>query len=179
MLKISDCFLTLELKSCESSAELKTAYYIQAKKWHPDKYSGDAPMIVIATEKMKCINIAFEHLSELFDKGLLPNKSSNIHNTETKTTYKTQHTYKEKIFTPGFPDNKITEVFVKSSHIISVGYDKIREILYIKFDSNAIYSYFNFPESKFFEFIDSESKGKFANAYIYKKYEYKQIYFSI
>jgi DnaJ-class molecular chaperone len=49
---------TLNLEVGVSDADIKTAYYKLAKKWHPDKNNGDPD----ATEKYHKINQAYEWL---------------------------------------------------------------------------------------------------------------------
>ena len=87
-------------------------------------------------------------------------------------TDRTQRKYDRKPFTPGFGDPGVSEVFVESSHIISTGYDRAKEILYIKFEGDRVYAYFHVPESVFSDFLAAESHGRFASRYIYWQYEY-------
>ncbi len=91
--------------------------------------------------------------------------------SKPQQAYRTQHTYNRKSFTPGFPDPDVFEVFVKSSHIVSAGYNRTTATLYIKFDGNVVYSYIHVPESVFSAFMSAESHGKFAHRNIYHQYE--------
>ena len=131
-------------------------------------------MLPKATEHSKRINAAYEHLSELFEIGSLPHSKSRTNPTPSskpQQTYRTQHTYNRKPFTTGFPDPNVFEVFVKSSHIISTGYDRITGTLYIKFEGNVVYAYLHVPESVFSDFLAAESHGKFAHRSIYQQYK--------
>ena len=51
--------------------------------------------------------------------------------------------------------------FVESSMMKSIGYDSNNSILEIEFNSGAIWQYYDFPESLWYEFNSTDSKGKF------------------
>lgn len=52
--------------------------------------------------------------------------------------------------------------YVESSMIASIGYDPNTATLEIEFKSNgAIWQYYEFPESAFYEFLSAGSVGKF------------------
>lgn len=165
----------LGLDSVTSAEELRTAYLQEIKKWHPDRHQGEPSSKTEATQRAKAINAAFEYFSELLELGHPPCAAHYGRETKTaepETVYRTQHTYNRKSFTPGFPDPNVFEVFVKSSHIVSIGYSRATHTLYIKFDRIAVYSYRDVPEAIFKEFLAAKSQGKFAHRYIYGKYAY-------
>lgn len=170
MAKIDDYLFILGLDSGASAIELKTAYRREISKWHPDRFHNDPTKHLEANERAKSINVAYEHLSELLDFSPLPSTKT-AQTSKTYTTYRTQHTYNRKSFTLGFPDPTVFEVFLKSSNIVSTGYNSITGTLYIKFEGNVIYSYFNVPESVFLSFVSADSHGKFAHRNIYPKYK--------
>jgi curved DNA-binding protein CbpA len=186
MPQIAANFLVLELDSCESARELKSAYNRLIKKWHPDLFYNDPAMVPVATEHAKRINGAYEFLSELFERGALPLSTPRPRGSHRSASapaqqppsaasqeqfYRTQHTYKGRKFSTGFPDPTVFEVFVKSSHIVSIGYNRAERILYIKFEGGDVYSYQEVPESVFEDFLAAESHGKFANRFIFHKYK--------
>ena len=138
----------------------------------------------VATEHAKRINGAYELLSEMFENGALPRSTSGGLNRNAsgpaqeqpptarrQQTYRAQHTYRGRKFTTGFPDPAVFEVFVKSSHIVSTGYNRAERILYIKFEGGEVYSYQEVPETVFTDFLAAESHGKFANRFIFHKYK--------
>ena len=64
---------------------------------------------------------------------------------------------------------------VESSNIEAIGYDLETGTLMIRFKSGAIYEYYDVPQFEFDALIASESKGKYANANIYKTYRQQKV----
>ena len=54
----------LELYNPKSLEEVREAYNIQVKAWHPDRFEGDAKMQRVGTGKMKLINEAFKFIKD-------------------------------------------------------------------------------------------------------------------
>jgi formylglycine-generating enzyme required for sulfatase activity len=52
----------LEIKPGASKAEIKEAYRILAKVWHPDRFPNDLRMQELANDKLKQVNIAYQKL---------------------------------------------------------------------------------------------------------------------
>jgi curved DNA-binding protein CbpA len=170
--EIAEYLLVLGLGSCESEAQLKLTYRREIMKWHPDRFQGD---VIDATERCKKINEAYQRVSEWLDAGAKPQPSETEqaegYSSGSSRPYRTQRRYNEKSFKPGFPDVAVVEIFVKSSHIVSVGYKRADRTLYVKFDSNDVYAYFGVPESVFSDFLRAESHGRFAIGRIYSSYK--------
>ena len=61
---------------------------------------------------------------------------------------------------------------VKSSNIVSIGYEKTN--LYVNFN-NGSYVYYNVPKVVYDEMLLAPSKGKYMWAKIRGKYDYKRI----
>lgn len=55
---------------------------------------------------------------------------------------------------------------VKSSNIHSIGYDEALNVLYVEFNSHALYSYSPVKPKTFDHFKKADSKGKFFHKYI-------------
>lgn len=53
----------LELPPSANPEEIKTAYHLLVKVWHPDRFQGDKKLVVAAEEKLKAINSAYLALS--------------------------------------------------------------------------------------------------------------------
>jgi curved DNA-binding protein CbpA len=167
----------IEAKQCLGLSEdglsedsLKKCYRQQISKWHPDRHVGEDACRT-ATEKSKQINRAYEILSELIEElGEEAFQSSNNQERE----YAAQHRYRGDHFTPGFPDETVLEVFVKSSHIVSAGYNARELKLFIKFLGDRVYEYSSVPESIFEGLVSAQSPGRFANKSIYKTFEYRR-----
>lgn len=66
--------------------------------------------------------------------------------------------------------------YVESSMIASIGYNSDSSTLEIEFKKNgAVWQYYDFSESTYFEFIGSSSVGKFFLAHIKGQYTENQI----
>lgn len=61
---------------------------------------------------------------------------------------------------------------VKSSNIVSIGYEKTN--LYVNFN-NGSYVYYNVPKAVYDEMLLAPSKGKYMWSKIRGKYDYKRI----
>lgn len=72
-------------------------------------------------------------------------------------------------------EGSLIEVDINSSNLKSAKYNTETELLEIKFVNGAIYEYKNVPWAQFTKFRLAESQGKFFNANIAKKYDYKKI----
>jgi hypothetical protein len=59
-----DCFQVLDLHPGASVEEIKRAYRLLVKAWHPDRFTGDPKLSLDAQEKLKQINLAYERLSK-------------------------------------------------------------------------------------------------------------------
>lgn len=153
----------LELSLPLTSDELKQAYKKLISKWHPDKFTNLSE-ISYATKKAQEINVAYEALSEYIEQES---------EWETNTNYSPRHFYSGKIFTTGFPDANAFECFLKSSNIISIGYNYILKTLYVKFHSNVVYAYFEVPQRVFEGFLTAPSPGKYRNQ-IVNHYRYER-----
>ena len=67
--------------------------------------------------------------------------------------------YQGEAYTEGFPAKGVTEVFVKSSNIISTAYHSIMQIMYLKFIGNSVYRYYDVPKSVFDDFLTRSHMG--------------------
>ncbi len=59
-----EAYRILELTSPKTLEEVREAFSIQVKAWHPDRFEGDAKMQRIGTAKMKLINEAFGFIKD-------------------------------------------------------------------------------------------------------------------
>ena len=65
---------------------------------------------------------------------------------------------------------------LKSTNIVSVGYDSENSVLEVEFRSGSVYQYFQVPEKIFAGLMSARSKGQYFDAYIKKgKYTYKKM----
>jgi len=55
---------------------------------------------------------------------------------------------------------------ISSSMIKSIGYETSSSTLEIEFNSGAVWQYYDFPESTWYEFDNTDSQGKFFHASI-------------
>ncbi len=66
---IQRCYDLLELPAGASLADVKNAYRIMTKVWHPDRFASDVEMHQKAEEKLKLINAAFKILQADLQKA--------------------------------------------------------------------------------------------------------------
>jgi DnaJ-class molecular chaperone len=166
--KILKYCMVLGLKKIPDEKDLKTAYHKMIFEWHPDKHANDAFKSEIANKKSQEINAAYEFISEV-----LESTPSDVNFEQYSKQYKTEHKYKNHSFEPGFPDPFVFEIFLKSSHIISAGYNRATRLLYVKFKPNSVYKYHDLPSSVFDDFINAPSHGKYLNKNIAYKFKYE------
>ncbi len=65
--------------------------------------------------------------------------------------------------------------YIESKMIVSIGYDFESSVLEIEFNSGAVWQYYDFPESIWHEFENSDSKGKFFHREIKNQYTETQV----
>jgi hypothetical protein len=63
-------YQVLELEQTASPEDVKQAYRLLVKVWHPDRFPGDHRLQSAAEAKMKEINLAYERLSALASPGV-------------------------------------------------------------------------------------------------------------
>ncbi len=64
---------------------------------------------------------------------------------------------------------------IESTMIKGIGYDAQSSTLEIEFNSGQVWQYFDFPESLWYEFENSESKGIFFNSEIKNQYSESRV----
>lgn len=151
-------------------ADVKAAYRREMLKWHPDLHHGKDTASAAHT-RAQAINAAYEFLSEITEDQVIPAAESPA--ARAHDEYRTRHTYQKRGFQPGFPDPTIFEVFVKSSMIVSAGYDLGRRVLYLKFHNGAIYRYFEVHRAIFDGLLRAESVGRYVHAEIFGRFKYQ------
>ena len=65
-MNIGRCLEILELQSAESLDEVKKAYKVLVKVWHPDRFNHDPDLRKKAEDKIQQINAAYEELGRFF-----------------------------------------------------------------------------------------------------------------
>lgn len=167
---------TLQLAAPFSEPDLKASYRKLIREWHPDRHMSQPKAYAEATEKAKILNVAYEFLAEVLESigGIYPAPTSAAPQPLSWSDLQPRRTYEGKTYTAGFPDSSVTEIFLRSSHIVSTGYDQTTQLLYIKFSGNAVYRYFGVPLSIFEAFLEAPSHGKFGHQSIYPKYRHER-----
>lgn len=64
---------------------------------------------------------------------------------------------------------------IESSNLRSIGFDPDSSTLEVEFKSGAVWQYYDFPESLWYEFEGSESLGKFFHREIKGQYSESQV----
>ena len=65
--------------------------------------------------------------------------------------------------------------YIESSMLSSIGYDSSSSTLELEFKSGAVWQYYDFPESLWYEFKGAESQGKFFHREIKGQYSEAQV----
>ena len=66
-------------------------------------------------------------------------------------------------------------ISVSSSDLHEVGYDERFALLQIRFNSGAIYEYYDVPRNIYIGLITASSAGKYFHEYVKGKYRYSRI----
>ena len=64
---------------------------------------------------------------------------------------------------------------IKSSNLISVGYDPRLKIMEIEFQSGGVYKYYKVPEKVYNSLLSSNSAGKYFHTVIEENYAFKRV----
>jgi hypothetical protein len=148
-------FILLGVTRFSKKKEIKKAYHVQIKKWHPDKFENLPEKYQEALEMTKRIIEAFE----LLENYIPPSADNNTHKFSYQARADTSHSAKSSRL-------DIPRVRVKSSNLYAVGYDKDRKVLQIEFRSGSVYQYYDVPESIFTGLLNAGSKGRYFNSKI-------------
>lgn len=166
--------LELERYSIIELSDVKEAYKRLQKIWHPDLHVGKVTLEEAKTRATQ-INNAYEVISEQIENsGDISNHHEAFINEDLGPDFTPKHSWNRRAFTPGFPDETVFEIFVKSSNILSIGYNPYTEKLYVKFQDNAVYEYRKVSMSIFDELLNAESHGKYAHRNIFSTFDYRR-----
>ena len=72
-------------------------------------------------------------------------------------------------------NNKIETVMVESTAIYSAEYNLNKEEMIVYFNNQSIYKYFKVPNFYWRGLFEAQSKGKFLNSYVFKKFTYNRM----
>ncbi len=64
---------------------------------------------------------------------------------------------------------------VRSSNVVSVGYDERSQMLEVEFNTGAIYEYYGVPSCKHLALMRDSSIGGYLNAEIKRRYRYRKV----
>jgi hypothetical protein len=70
----------------------------------------------------------------------------------------------------------MNRIFVSSSNLRSVGYDKASMTLEIEFNSGGVYQYYSVPETIYNGLMNAPSHGKYFHQHIKDVYRYNRIH---
>jgi hypothetical protein len=63
----------------------------------------------------------------------------------------------------------------ESKLLASSAYDVGKQILWLRFRSGEVYRYFGFPEERYQEFLDAESRGRYFLNHIRNHFRYERL----
>jgi len=162
-------FEILGVTRSSTNEEIKKAYKLQIKLWHPDKFANAPEKIFEAEERSKKINEAWTIL-ENYQPPTYSHKPPNENyrkQPDPSSFTKAAHGKATRI--------NIERITVKSSNIHSVGYNSLYRILQVQFHHGGIYQYYDVPGNVYTEFMQASSKGKFLNAKIVCRYRCESV----
>lgn len=174
-MNLAAAIIELEIHDAEITfSVVKSAYRYAIGQWHPDRFQEESA-INAATQKAQQINKAYELLTERVELAgsfwvSVDGGPPGLNRHESTPT----HTYRNRRFSPGFPDSTTFECFMKSSNILSAGYNPDRLVLYVKFHNGHVYEYEGVPKQIWESFRQAESHGKFGNAFIFRSFKYRR-----
>jgi hypothetical protein len=64
---------------------------------------------------------------------------------------------------------------VRSSLILSIGYNPFEQILEVELKGGNLYQYYHVPQDVYNSFMRAASKGKFFDSYIKGHYSYRKL----
>jgi hypothetical protein len=64
---------------------------------------------------------------------------------------------------------------LESKMFLSAAYDAEHEILYLRFRSQDVYSYFEFSDDRYQEFLNAESRGPYFLSHIRDRFRYERM----
>ena len=70
---------------------------------------------------------------------------------------------------------KIIVLDFKSSNIESFWYEDDSKMLHVRFRNESLYRYSEVPQDIFYNFMESESKGKYFNKNIRTSFKYEKV----
>ena len=65
--------------------------------------------------------------------------------------------------------------YVDSSNIEAISYDREANKLYVRFNTQRDYVYYDVEEDVFVGLLQAESKGRYLHQYIKERYQYTQL----
>ena len=193
-----DAVTLLEITESEiSKKDVKSAYKRMMLLWHPDRHVGEE-QVRTATVIAQKVNNANEVLAEAlgyrdplsnptisssastgYTEPPLRRRSPDVHTTY-RSTYRAnpgRRFWNDEV-QHGFPDETVFEVFFRSSHLVSGGYNTLERILYQKFiqgiNDTVVYRYFNVPLNTWENLMAAKSHGSFAYHNINYAYRYER-----
>jgi len=64
---------------------------------------------------------------------------------------------------------------VTSSNVRSIGYDSDSQTLEVEFNDGSVYQYYGVPDNEHEGIMNADSKGKYLNSEIKKRYSYSKL----
>ena len=64
---------------------------------------------------------------------------------------------------------------LESKMFLSAAYDAEHQILYLRFRSQDVYRYFEFPDDRYQEFLNAESRGRYFLSHIRDRFRYERM----
>jgi alpha-tubulin suppressor-like RCC1 family protein len=67
-----DCYRLLELQPGATAAEVREAYRVLSRVWHPDRFAGNPELLARATARQQELNDAYQRINQALQSGEAP-----------------------------------------------------------------------------------------------------------
>ena len=155
-------FEILGVNQYSTNTEIKKAYILQIKKWHPDKFSSQPEKQVEALERSKLINLAYE-LLENYIPPHFEKEQNTIVIKQTRFNDDNQRSNKRYV--------EIKRRNARFANVVSAGYDIKSSVLQVQLKNGSIMQFYNVPTEVFNDLMFSFNRNKFYTVNIFNQFK--------
>lgn len=66
-------------------------------------------------------------------------------------------------------------IIVRSSNLLTAGYDAAAQVMEIEFQNGSIYQYFEVPEQVYQGLLTAESKGQYLHDQVFNRFRFAEV----
>ena len=124
-----EAYRILDLANPKTLEEVREAYSIQVKAWHPDRFEGDAKMHRIGTAKMKLINEAYKFVKDNWSRRVMAHVPYASQRADAPVGRSSKGTLREKAGPRDIVTVIENETSMAKRNKVSVGAKRVHEYL--------------------------------------------------